>query len=560
MNSANRSSQHCWSLPLLIALGTLTLVVATLDSSGAVPQLGEGPGLTFDETFNVHMGVYHVRAVREYGLALLHPDSIREVFSNPAYNPDHPPLGRVALGVSHETTHGWFDPDVADTSVCVTCARFGAALAFAATVFLVGLTTSRWCGRAAGVIAALSVVLMPRLFAHGHIATLESFVNLTYVATVLWVAGRWSGATPPRWRAILIGGVLFGLCLLTKIQAVLLPVPIGLWVLWRWRLRAAVPMLVFGATGLAVFFAGWPWLWLDPVAHLVEYFGRATDRQTLYCWYVNHKWADVDVPWHYPLVMFAVTVPVGLHLLGLLGVFTRRLADKMVDGSDVASAAGGPVFPHGLLLMNVVWPLVFFALPGITVYDGTRLFLMAFPLWAVFIGAGGAQLMHWMSQRWSPRKAVLVMAGLLAAQSYGVIAMHPLGLSYYNLLTGGPRGAAKLGFEATYWGDSVTRSLLDQIADQMQPGEVLHVAPVLHPFQLEELRAQCPILRERNIVLRPYDDALDEPVRTVLVIRRRADSWASLTPAPEGRLLSETVRGGVQLSTVYEVTPAGQGH
>lgn len=545
-----------WPLPLTIALAAALLVVATLDSSGSVPQLGEGPGLTFDETFNVQMGVYHVQAVREYGLALLHPDSVREIFGNPAYNPDHPPLGRLVLGVAHEITRTWLNPDAPEQSVCVTCARFGAALAFAATVFLVGWMTSRWCGRAAGVIAALSILLMPRLFAHGHLAALESFVNLTYVATILWVGERWNSEKPPGWRPTLIGGVLFGLCLLTKIQAVLLPVPIGLWALWRWRLRAVVPMLVFGLTGLAVFFAGWPWLWLDPIAHLSEYFGRATDRQTLYCWYMNHKWPDVDVPWHYPVVMFAVTVPIGLHLLGVLGSLPGRTCVKGTQELEGVEAGHCPEFSRGLLLLNVVWPLVFFALPAITVYDGTRLFLMVFPLWAILTGAGGAWLMHWISRRWSPRRSVMAMAILLAAQSYGLMTTHPLGLSYYNLLAGGPGGAAKLGFEATYWGDSVTRSLLDQIANQMQPGEVLHVAPVLHPFQLEELRAQSPALRERNIELRPYDDTLGESIDRVLVIRRWADAWASLTPAPEGWLIGEVVRDGVQLTAVYEVTPA----
>jgi hypothetical protein len=553
--SAGGRARH-WPLPLATAVVALLLVVATLDSSGAVPQLGEGPGLTFDETFNVQMGVYHVRAVREYGLALLHPDSIREVFGNPAYNPDHPPLGRIVLGIAHEMTRGWMNPDVPEQSVCVNCARSGTALAYAATVFLVGWSTSRWCGRAAGAIAAVSVLLMPRLFGHGHLAALESLVNLTYLTTVLWVGRWWSGEKPPGGRAVVVGGVLFGLCLLTKIQAVLLPVPIGLWVLWRWRLRAAVPMLVFGLTGLSVFFAGWPWLWLDPVEHLSEYFGRATDRQTLYCWYMGHKWADVDVPWHYPAIMFAVTVPIGLHLLGLLGVFIRRSTGDEADGSDVASTPRAMTFPRELLLLNVVWPLLFFALPGITVYDGTRLFLMIFPLWAIFVGTGGARLMHWMSLHWSPGKAVLVMAGLLAAQSYGVIAMHPLGLSYYNLLTGGLRGAAVLGFETTYWGDSVTRSLLDDVALAMEPGEVLHVAPVLHPFQLDELRTQSPALRARGIELRPYDDTTGEPIRRVLVIRRRADSWPSLTPAPEGRLLCQVVRDGVQLAGVYELEPA----
>jgi hypothetical protein len=167
--------------------------------------------------------------------------------------------------------------------------------------------------------------------------------------------------------------------------------------------------------------------------------------------------------------------------------------------------------------------------------------------------------MNWIAQRRGHRQAVAVMVVLLAAQSWGLIQMHPLGLSYYNALVGGPAGAAAVGFEATYWGDSVTRTLLDEVAAKLAEGSTLHVAPVLHPFQLEELFAQSPALREREIRLRPYDDTTGEVIRTVLVIRRHADSWASLTPEPKGRQLFEVVRGGVQLAAVYDLTPVDEG-
>ena len=39
---------------------------------------------------------------------------------------------------------------------------------------------------------------------------------------------------------------------------------------------------------------------------MVEYFGRIMP--------------DRDVPWHYPWFYFAVTVPVGLQLLGVFGL------------------------------------------------------------------------------------------------------------------------------------------------------------------------------------------------------------------------------------------------
>lgn len=532
-----------WPAPLLVAVLAWCAVISTLDSSGAVPWLGEGPGLTLDETFNVQMGVYHVRAIREYGLALLSFDSIREIFGSDVYNPDHPPLGRILIGLAHELSWPVFEPNVPTGSVAVTCGRVASAGAYAVTIFLIGWMTSRWYGRMAGLIASVSLVLMPRLFAHGHIAALETSIGLTYVATVLYVAHCWKGDRQPPWRAVIIGGVLFGLALLTKVQAVLLPIPIGIWALWSWRARAILPLLAFGMVGLCVFFVGWPWLWLDPLGHLSEYFGRTTERLTLYCWYMGRKWADTEVPWHYPVVMFAVTVPVGLHALGLLGLFRSwRSSPKPLRKVE------------SIIALNVFWPLAFFAIPGITVYDGTRLFLMVFPLWAVFIGRGGSLLWHVLSQRRSCRFASKVIAVALAVHAWGVVAMHPVQLSYYNFLVGWTKGAGNLGFETTYWNDAVTRSFLSEIAKAVPATSTVDVAPVLHPFVLEEMLQQSPALRSSGIRLRAYDDQHAQDVDYVFVVRRKADSWESLA---EGHLLRDIVvevqRDGVQLAVCYDV-------
>ncbi|MBX3439474.1 MAG: hypothetical protein KF861_18440, partial [Planctomycetaceae bacterium] len=304
----------------------------------------------------------------------------------------------------------------------------------------------------------------------------------------------------------------------------------------------------------------------DPLAHLQEYFGRTTDRLTLYCWYMGQKWADTDVPWHYALVMFAVTVPLGLHALGVLGMISgSRDSEHRSEGSEsrnrphrqfavvrdflTRTPLGGSARLQ-LVALNVVWPLVFFALPGITVYDGARLFLMVFPLWTVFIGRGGQSLWNDIAARGNTRVATSVVALVLALQSYGVVTMHPVQLSYYNVLVGGLRGASRLGFETTYWGDSVTRSLLNQVQPEWAHGPV-YFAPVLHPFQLAELQTQAP---ELLVQLVPFDEAHAWNARRLVVFRRRADSWPSLTPAPPDSVRrADVTRQGVELSGFYEI-------
>ena len=67
-----------------------------------------------------------------------------------------------------------------------------------------------------------------------------------------------------------------------------------------------------------------------------------------------------------------------------------------------------------------------------------------------------------------------MLAGFLVTQCYGTLVLHPFGLSYYNMLTGGLPGAQKLGLELTYWGDAVDRVLLNRLAAEIRPAPLRH--------------------------------------------------------------------------------------
>ncbi|MFV0443698.1 MAG: hypothetical protein ACK5Q5_09020, partial [Planctomycetaceae bacterium] len=367
--------------------------------------------------------------------------------------------------------------------------------------------------------------------------------------------------------------------------------------------------------------------------HTLEYLGRTTDRTTLYCYYLGQRYADLDVPWHYSFVMFLVTVPVGLHLLGLWGVWGmirsawQRLPSNPeasqrasapgpnVDGAlvRVLTQPGSPGDPNDhsggngrsdsdpkpLLITGVVlFVLTFFALPGITVYDGERLFLVVFPLWAVLIGMSVQFCGKWsnlMASRsasapgpdaiaalaspaadvcrlaghdggrraFSGRRiamAVLLLAGI-GEGLWGLIQFKPCHLSYYNLAVGGLSGANRLGFEPTYWRDSFTRDFLEEVAAFVPDGATLYIAPVLHPANRIDLPLLSPLLREHHLQTDSYDDQAPtkQDIRYVLVFRRHADPWDALEPAPTGaKLLCEVRRDGVQLAACYDMQPESQ--
>jgi hypothetical protein len=547
--------------PLLIAVLATAAAIGTIDPAGSYPELGEGPGITLDEFFNVDMGVYQWHALRDHGWRLWTPEVRNLVFSDKNYNPDHPPLGRLWLGMWHDLAR-WLWPPVETGAPTVTaCARVGSAVAFGITVWLIGTFAARWFGSTAGWSSALCYALMPRVLGHAHLAALETCMNLAFLAPILYVGQKW-GATNPadgrplrpkgEWLCAIIAGVLIGAAFLTKIQAVLLPIPITIWTLYRWCGRGVAWLAVAGITTAAVFFLGWPWLQIDPLAHIREYLGRGVERQTLNCWYFGQKYADVDVPWHYPFVMFAVTVPLGALILGACGAIAplaSRARQEAVQ-SNASPLTTRPV----LLFGTTLFILAFFALPGITVYDGTRLFLIACPLWAMLAGAGVQVFVEELSRRQHPKFAIVATILLLTVHLPTLVRLHPCELSYYNLAVGGLSGANRLGLERTYWQDSFTRSFLRDVVRHVPQGATLYLAPRFHPVQELDLLLQSPILVAHDVKILPYDDPIRDQIKYVIVFRRRADQWDSLEPAPvEGKLLAEVTRSGVQLAVLYEL-------
>src|SRR5580704_12669105 len=411
-----RPARH-WLLPALIACAGFAAVVAAIDAAGDYPDAPQGPGLTIDESFNVQEGVRLVEELKVWALGWISGDRIvtlRQVFGdfddlgpdwkNGYHNPDHPPLARVWLGLWHNATITVAPPrNHPGPALFVTsAARVGSAAAFAITVFLCGWTASIWYGRTAGIVAALAVVLMPRVFGHAHLAALETGIGCTYLIAVLIVARTWTGDSGVSWLWAVLSGLALGAAMLTKIQGALIPVPVTIWALLQWRWRALRPLVIWGCVGLAVFFLFWPWLWSHPVDHFFKYLGRTTNRQTLYLWYLGTRYTDRNHPWHYCAVLFLTTVPIGLQALGGVGVFAGRTRMRFARHEQ-------------LVLGAMLFQLCLFSVPRVAVYDGARLFLVAFPLWAIFIGRGGSLAWDWLRRRVS-RGALAIATLFLAAQ------------------------------------------------------------------------------------------------------------------------------------------------
>ena len=288
---------------------------------------------------------------------------------------------------------------------------------------------------------------------------------------------------------------------------------------------------------------GWPWLWYDTGDRLARFWGTGLHRAVLEVLYFGKVYFDHDVPWHYPWLYFAATVPVGLQVLGALGLvqaWRTRRAD-----------------PFLLLLAGSIGFFLALFSTNIPVYDGERLFLLVFPLWAVLIGRGFAAAWAWAGGGLQVRGMRWRRMGLVAvvlAQAYGVVALHPFGLSYYNVLVGGLPGAERLGLELTYWSDAVDRVLLDRLAAAAAPNASAALVPTLYPGQ--GIMTTTRGLLRRGILLQ---DEAAAPRADWVVVSRRTAYWSREVRDRLARRppFATRSRQGVWLSGVWSFTGEG---
>jgi 4-amino-4-deoxy-L-arabinose transferase-like glycosyltransferase len=490
-----------------------------------------GPGLTIDEPLDVRPGRDYVSLLTRAGLGFLDRDNVDRLFRD---NAEHPPLGRWLLGIASkafEPFEIWlFGPD--PTGLYVLSGRVAPALAFAALVALVTAEAARRWGTAAGVVAGWSLIAMPRVFAHAHLGALDTFITFFWTLAMLTAARAVDSRRPP--PAMAAAGLLWGLALLTKIHAWFLPPLVLAWALYRLKpARALAAVSAWFVAGVTVFLVGWPWLWHDTLARWSAYWGTGVNRSSILVLYFGRIWKDVDLPWHYPWFYFAATVPLLLQASGVAGI-ARGWRGRREDP-----------FP-ALLVASIALFLLLFS-TRVPVYDGERLFLPAFPAWAMLIGLGFSRA--WA--RWGSRGVGRVaLVALMLGQGFGTLWMNPFGLSYYNALVGGLAGADRLGLETTYWGDAVDRVLLDELARRVTPGEVVALAPTLYPGQ--GVATTTAALVRREVVIQ--DEAAAASADWVLVSRRRAYLPAALLSridSGRGERVASRSRQGVNLSELW---------
>jgi len=488
----------------------------------------------------------------------------------------HPPLSGLLVLAGWSVGRDWLHP--------LAAMRLGPIVLFSLGAGAMCYRLARDWSPLAAWAGAAALLLMPRMFAHAHVAASDG--PLTACWLLAWAAfpttaarhagppgaarpGATKSSLPTACASLLptlgslLWGAALGLCLATKATGWLAPLPFlayGLidrrWTVWRTLLAG---MLV----ALGVFYLVNPPLWSRPVDGLLTFFDLNLHRAdqpglNISTWFLGQMHnLDYPLPWYNTLVWLGLTTPPVLLIFAIFGMVTVWRQRRLYRG--------------GLLLaMNWLLLLVVRALPWAPPHDGIRLFLPSFGFLAALAGVGTAAAVAWAARRrltdrgtvsgkddenrpapLSDRRrrvARRLAAGvatlyLLTAAELFIYA--PQWLSYYSPAVGGLPGATAMGMEPTYWWDSLDRQTLDWLNRNTPPGEKVSFAA----GSVENLLW----MRRWRLLDPPAAADLPGPFRWY-VVQHRPSAWRPVDPwlidqakpAHQNRLL------GVPLLSVYD--------
>jgi 4-amino-4-deoxy-L-arabinose transferase-like glycosyltransferase len=420
-------------------------------------------GLTWDEPA-------YIAAARSYmgwfGQAFTDP---KEAFSEDAIanawqvNSEHPPLDKIWSGAVWSVAQN-FTNDLA-------AHRMGNMILVAVMAGLLYILIFDAYGQVAGLAAVGALLTMPRFFFHAHLSALDmpAAVSVFIVTFAFWKTIEYK-----KWTWGLLLGLLWGLALATKINAVFVPITLGLWLMiFRRELRLFVRLIIMGVTAIPVFFAAWPWLYFQTVERLSTYIHFVTDGH----WEIGQYYLGefyMPPPWHFGFVMLWAVLPLGLTVLYFVGIFRGGTGQR--DGGL-----------SWLLFLSALTPILAISTGKSMVYDNERLIMVSFPFLAGLAGVGfGWVVSGWetLSERWSrpllSRGGVLVLTALaFVPQIVTMIGLYPHYLSYYGESVGGAAGARHMGLETTYWCETYSLAL-PYINEHAEPNDKIWSDPWSH--------------------------------------------------------------------------------
>lgn len=216
--------------------------------------------------------------------------------------------------------------------------------------------------------------------------------------------------------------------------------PKAVWTPLGWRNQRLI-ILYFILSSLSAILLWWPF-WQDPLGKLLElpyFYSRNTLNMPVLLLGKIFR-SGVDIPWYYPYLYIAVTVPLPTLFFFLIGLIVclYRVLKK-----------------NNFSLLLLVWfflPLARYLSPKSPAIDGIRHSMeVVYPL--CVIAAVGLDLFYKYLKKTVKRKllAVFLILIIFITLVRNIIHFHPYQTSFFNGLIGGIKGAEGR-FDIDFWG------------------------------------------------------------------------------------------------------------
>ncbi len=364
----------------------------------------------------------------------------------------HPPVPSL-LGLATERLLGrWVGPLRSYRLATVAVFALGAGALFR---FL----RRRW-GFWPAALALGMLVSDPRPFIHAQLLTADSDLGVFWLLAAM-AQLRSCETGRGYWRF----GVWAGLAFMCKATGVLLFVAAVAWAVFDRPRHAWKPLFWSALTTPATVIALNPGWWPNPVVGLLRWVGAfLAYPQKVPVAYLGQVYDSMTtfLPWHNSAVLTATMVPLGLLILGALGLLATigLHMRRQVSPTDPTRLPERVV--AGWAALNFLTFPVLRAFPFLPAHDGLRQMVAAYDFLPILGALGVFHVLRLSAGRRVPfALSRLAVAACVATAFWETARIHPFAMSYYNPLIGGPRGAQAAGMETTYFWDSATQDVLD---------------------------------------------------------------------------------------------------
>lgn len=299
-----------------------------------------------------------------------------------------------------------------------------------------------------GLLGALLFLLLPRIYAHGFYNT-RDIPQIAMFALAMFTLLRvldvhtYSRAT--------LHGIAIALALSLRLSAlILLPITflfLGIEYM-RSRQRGtperALHFIALGATTTAASVLAtwlfWPFLWEAPIAHFHEAYAFMSNLGSET--FIFGRMYD-HFPWFYIPLWIAVTVPVVVFVLCIVGIMTSALGIGMQSKTLSAEARDRLVY-----LCWLIAPVVAILVSGAGIYLEWRHVFFLAPAIILLALLGFRDLLDWSRpKKWIHTTLIGVLTLQLCATGFWMMRNHPHQFMYYSI----PLKIAVPLFLPDYW-------------------------------------------------------------------------------------------------------------